>query len=291
MGDRKGGRRSPWPVIAFAAVALALGGAASAQPMPVRAKLSIDSANPSTTRYVGVRLPGNQTTNYNYGSFNFFLGVFLKLEVWFADGSGPVDVTDSPNTVYTSAPNKPFGFEGNIFKLEDPGQSFVLTGRFTQAGKTVTSSFTIKEELFKAPGSSNGGHAQKQLYAGLDELSDAISTWARRAGVSAANQMPIWQSVDQLRLYLRLWWAGKSANAVSNVGDALLQAGAPADLLIRLSHFAVNMQNAGLIRIVQGSAGLVSILSGSPPYPAWLPPPDLYAFSSPPIFVYWFGLG
>lgn len=290
MGDRKTACLGQRLALGIAVLVLAISSAAAqTSVVPVKAKLSISSPNKSTTQYAGIRLPGNQTTNFSFSTFTVTVGVKFKLEVWYSNGSGPVDVTTSPNTVFSGVPSTA-PFIQNALILGTPGLKVVVTGRFTQSGQTVSSSLTIQEELYKAPGSYDGGRAQKQLYASLDDLSCAISSWAARARLSAAQQMPVWNYLDQLRLYLRLWWAGKSVNPLIFLGDALQQLGAPTDILIRLSRIALAMKNAGLISITPSYANGVEIQHAGDPYPAWLPHPDILLAISPPITVFWYGL-
>lgn len=293
MQNRQIGKRAraQWIVLGTVAFLLAVSGAAAQTPAPTKARLSIVSPNKSRVQYAGVLLPNGQTTNFIYGSYLLAVGVRLKLEVWFADGTGPIDKTGS--AVFTCAPDLPFPFLGNAFILGAPGLTVDLTGRFTQAGKTVSSSLTIQEALFRAPHSYDGGRYQKQLSTSLDELSRAITSWATPSGLSAASQMPIWTNLDELRLFIRIWWSGKTVNPLVRLGNTLAGLGAPADLLIRLSRIASTMQTAGLIRIGSPRGdGSVEIESGPNPYPRWLPPgvPDIIIATSPPISVFWYGL-
>src|SRR5947209_7306483 len=153
--------------VAAGVLALVLGSStARAQiPYPVKAQLSITSPNKSLTQYTGVLLPGGQITDFDYAGVHQIVGLRLRLQVWFSDGSSLVDETFNQGATVLSCSPLSNRLSGNSFVLSpsDTGQTVTFTGTFTDplSGQTVSNSLTIKEALFRAPGSYNAGPAQK----------------------------------------------------------------------------------------------------------------------------------
>jgi len=284
--------------VAACVLALALGSStARAQtPYPVKALLSITSPNNSLTQYTGVLLPGGQITDFNYAGVHLIVGVRLKLQVWFSDQpKNPLDETYNQGaTVFSCSPlsNR---LSGNSFVLSpnDTGQTVTFIGTFTDplSGKTVSNTLTIKEALFRSPGSYNAGPAQKQLYQSLDDLSQTLTNWATRTGVPTSSLGPAFGNLDQLRLYLRIWWPGKTLDPLLGLGDALLNLHPSPDVLMGLTKTANRMRDAGLISITITSDRGALIDLAAYPFPTWLPPVDVFEGIAPIIAVYWYGLG
>jgi hypothetical protein len=265
---------------------LGTGAAAAQTPItPTKARLSIEGSKTNDARYPGILLPDGSHTDYGFDSCSVEPGLKLKLDVWFRGQSNPIDMTQSPNSQFSSDPNRGF-LAPNVFYLDFTDgvteRKVTYRGSFTADGITVTDSFTVKMTLFNAPGFYNAGGSQRSLLREIDALAQAVSTRLTDAQVEAYLQ--------KIRMFVSLWWSGKLVIPIQALGDRLVQLGAPPELLNQLSQLMLNMQNAGLINIWAGGDGFAQ-LSHRFKYPPWLPPPLILTGICGPITVNWFGLG